>query len=357
MAREHGLAVSAITTAEPFPEVADHLDRHIAEGHMAGLDWFTEERAAFSSDLRNLQPTARSVLSVGLAYWPGPTEKPDDGIIRGRISRYAWGRDYHRVIKRRLKALHSALERELDRPIDARFLVDTARVVERAVAARAGLGWYGKNACLIVPGHGSWVLLGELLIDLDLEPDAPLERNCGRCTICINQCPTGAIVAPYTIDTPTCISYLTIEHRGVIAPELRSKMGDWVYGCDVCQETCPYTGAAKPVDDAELAPQSLDNAYPSLNWLLAMTDDEFGATYFGTPVPRTKRRGLARNAAVALGNVGTSEDVHAAWALGQLGGALAAAALGRARKAEPDDWVASEISDALSVIAGIRPRS
>jgi epoxyqueuosine reductase len=374
MAREHGLAVSAITTAEPFPEVADHLDRHIAECHMAGLDWFTEERAAFSSDLRNLQPTARSVLSVGLAYWPGPTEKPDDGIIRGRISRYAWGRDYHRVIKRRLRALHSALEREFDRPIDARFLVDTARVVERAVAARAGLGWYGKYACLIVPGHGSWVLLGELLIDLDLEPDAPLERNCGRCTICINQCPTGAIVAPYTIDTPTCISYLTIEHRGVIAPELRSKMGDWVYGCDVCQETCPYTGAAKPVDDAELAPQSLDNAYPSLHWLLTMSDGEFGATYFGTPVPRTKRRGLARNAAVALGNIGTVEDVptlaavmrshdealvrgHAAWALGQLGGALAAAALGRARNAEPDDWVASEISSALSVIAGIRPRS
>jgi epoxyqueuosine reductase len=367
LAGQNGLSVSSVTSIEPFPEVADHLERHIAKGHIEGLDWFTSDRARFSADLRNLQPTAKSILSVGISYWPGPTEKPDEGIPRGRISRYAWGKDYHRVIKRRLKALHADLERELGRDIEARFLVDTARVVERAVAARAGLGWYGKNACLIVPGHGSWVLLGEMLLDLDLEPDQALNRNCGKCTICIDNCPTGAIVEPYTIHTPSCISYLTIELRDRVPVELRRKMGDWVYGCDICQEVCPYTGAAKPMDDPELMPASVDNAYPSLQWLLEMTQEEFGATYFGTPVPRTKRRGLARNAAIALGNIGTDADIpilatatashdeplvrgHAAWALGNIGGPNARTALDRARSTETDPAVIDEITHALDTM-------
>lgn len=366
LAARHGLTVSAVTSAAPFPELADHLDRHIDAGHLDGLDWFTHDRARFSSDARNLQPSARSILSVGISYWPGPTGKPDDGIPRGRISRYAWGRDYHRVIKRRLEALHADLERELDRTIESRLLVDTARIVDRAVAARAGLGWYGKNSLLIVPGFGSWVLLGEMLLDLDLEPDEPLDRNCGKCTICIDQCPTGAIVEPYTIHTPTCISYLTIELRESVPRELRPKMGDWVYGCDVCQEVCPYTSAARTMDDEELRPGSIDNTYPSLHWLLQMSPDEFGATYFGTPVPRTKRRGLARNAAIALGNIGTDEDIpilartleehdealvrgHAAWALGTIGGLGARKALDRARRLESNASVIEEITLALEM--------
>lgn len=365
-AARHGLSVAAVARAEPDPTLADHLERHIDAGHIDGLDWFTPERARFSANPLNLQASARSILSVGIAYWPGPSEKPADGIPRGRISRYAWGRDYHRVIRRRLKALHADLERELGRLIECRLLVDTARIVERAVAARAGLGWYGKNSLLIVPGHGSWVLLGEMLLDLDLEPDVPLDRNCGRCTICLDQCPTGAIVAPYTIHTPTCISFLTIELRGGIPRELRPKMGDWVYGCDVCQEVCPYTGAAAAMDDCELMPASIDNAYPSLHWLLEMGPVEFGAAYFGTPVPRTKRRGLARNAAVALGNIGTEGDVpvlaralathdeplvrgHAAWALGAIGGPNARNALDRHRVREPDAWVIEEIDAALGM--------
>ena len=218
--------------------------------------------------------------------------------------------------------------------------------------------------CLIVPGHGSWVLLGEILLDIDLEPDHPLNRNCGRCTICIDTCPTGAIVAPYTIHTPTCISFLTIELRESIPRELRSKIGDWVYGCDVCQEVCPYTGAAEPASDAELMPATIDNAFPSLHWLLEMTPDQFGATYFGTAVPRTKRRGLARNAAIALGNIGTDADIpalttamtehdeplvrgHAAWAIGIIGGTRAKDTLDRARRAEPDASVVVEINLAL----------
>ncbi len=222
-----------------------------------------------------------------------------------------------------------------------------------------------NKTCLIVLGHGSWVLLGEMVLDLDLVPDTPLDRNCGRCTICLDQCPTGAIVAPYTVHAPSCISYLTIELRDAIPLELRPNMGDWVYGCDVCQEVCPYTGAAAISDDSDLHPQSLNNAYPSLPWLLSMTPEEFAATYHGTPVPRTKRRGLARNAAVALGNIGLPDHIpvlatalsrhdeplvrgHAAWALGRIGGANSRAALDRALRIEPDDYVQHEITLALT---------
>ncbi len=368
LAAQHGLKVSSVTTAEPFAELGDHLERHIDAGHVEGLDWFTHERARFSTDVRNLHPTATSILSVGLTYWPGPNDKPDDGVRRGRISRYAWGRDYHRVLKRRMKALLAALEDEFGRAIEARTLVDTARVVDRAIAARSGLGWYGKHTCIIVPGHGSWVMLGELVLDLDLEPDAPLNRDCGKCTICIDNCPTGAIVEPYTVHTPSCISYLTIEHRGSIPYQLRPKMGDWVYGCDVCQEVCPYTRAAAVEADPELQPASINNAFPSLHWLLRMTEAEFGETYFGTAVPRTKRRGLARNAAIALGNTGDDSDApvlgealashdeplvraHVAWALGRLGGADARKALDRARSTDPEATVLEEVDLALTFLA------
>jgi epoxyqueuosine reductase len=360
-ALECGLTVSAVTTADPFPETEAFLERHIEAGHLAGMDWCTRDRARVATDVSNLQQGARSIVSVGIAYWPGPTEKPDDGVLRGRISRYAWGRDYHKVLKRRIATLLTRIEEYVGRPVDARNLVDTARIVERAVAERSGLGWFGKHACIIVPGHGSWVMLGELVLDLDLTPDAPLNRNCGSCRICIDACPTNAIVAPYTVHAPSCISFLTIEERGPIPHELRTAMGNWVYGCDVCQEVCPYTKAARPADDEELMPASIDNCYPSLHWLLEMTQEQFGATYFGTPVPRTKRRGLARNAAIALGNTGSDADIpvlasalethdeplvrgHAAWALGRLGGR---SSLERAWQRETDSWVREEIDRAL----------
>ncbi|HEV2127029.1 MAG TPA: tRNA epoxyqueuosine(34) reductase QueG [Thermomicrobiales bacterium] len=368
-AAEHGLEVSAVTSVDPFPEAADAVRSRIDAGHLDGMDWFTHERIDVAEDVRNLHPTARSILSVGLTYWSGPSEKPDDGVPRGRISRYAWGRDYHRVIEKRMKALHADLEDQLGRRIEARFLVDTARVMERAIAARSGLGWYGKHSCIIVPGHGSWILLGELVLDIPLLPDAPLGQDCGRCRICLDQCPTGAIVDAYKVNAPTCISYLTIEERGWIPRELRPKMGDWVYGCDVCQNVCPYTKAAKVTDDADMRPASIENAYPSLPWLLEMTDEEFGAHYFGTPVPRTKRRGLARNAAIALGNIGSDRYIpvlasvlrehdellvrgHAAWAIGRLAEhdpLTARRALEAARRSEPDAVVCDEIERAMEV--------
>ncbi|MFL5761040.1 MAG: tRNA epoxyqueuosine(34) reductase QueG [Thermomicrobiales bacterium] len=366
LAHRHGLSIAAITTASPFADLEPFLNDHISAGRVNGLDWFTPERARFSLDPCNLMPSARSILSVGVDYRSVDPDKPDD-MPRGRIARYAWGLDYHKLLKTRMRSLHRAMEREVGRSIEARFLVDTARIVDRAVAARSGLGWYGKNSCIIVPGHGSWVLLGELVLDLELQPDEPLAKNCGRCQICLDRCPTGAISAPYTIETPRCLSFQTIEQRGSIPRELRAKMGDWVFGCDICQEVCPYTKAVTVDADPAFSPRTIDNAYPSLARLLTMDQDGFSALYAGTPVTRAKRRGLARNAVVVLGNIGTDDDLplllkamtahdeplvraHAAWAVGHIGGSQARNALESSLATELDETVIGEVRLALEAL-------
>ena len=368
LAVAHGLSVSAVTSGEAFPEVFRVLRDRIDAGHMAGMDWFTTERAAASCDPKSLMDDPLSILSVGVAYWGGDESKPEDGVPRGRISRYARGVDYHQILQERMRSLHAAIEEMAGQPVAARCLTDHARIVDRAAAARAGLGWYGKNACIIVPGHGSWVMLGELLLDLDLEPDAPLAKDCGRCGICLDRGPTGAIVAPYTIHAPSCISFQTIEQRGAIPRELRPHLGDWVFGCDVCQEVCPYTRAAVAAPDPAFLPGHVDNAFPSLHRLLQMSHRTFRELYRGTAVMRARRAGMARNAAVALGNIGTEEDVpplaqtalghdlalvrgHAAWALGRIGGSRARGALARAWERERDPEARAEIAAALEAAA------
>ena len=369
LAREHGLAVAAVTDAAPLHDVLPVLRERIAAGRMDGLAWFTPERAAQSCDpAGTLMPNARSIVSVGIAYWGHEVGKPDDGVPRGRISRYARGTDYHKLLPERMRALHAAIEGLVGHPVEARVLTDHARIVDRAVAARAGLGWYGKHACVIVPRHGSWVMLGELMLDLELEPDLPLDKDCGRCRICLNRCPTGAIVAPYTIDTPSCLSFQTIEQRGAIPRALRPHLGDWVFGCDVCQEVCPYTAAAVPDPDPAFRPRRIEHAYPALSFLLEMSEQEFRDCYRGTAIRRAKRAGLARNAAVALGNIGTEEDVallahaarghelplvrgHAAWALGRIGGMAAGKALRLAWEREQETAVREEITLALDTAA------
>lgn len=367
LAAECGLAVTGVTTAEPFARLEDKLEAHVRAGRMEGLDWFTVERARFSTDPRNLHSTACSIVAVAVPYWQPDVEPPDDDEPRGRIARYAWGRDYHKTLRSRMKALHARLEAELGRPIEARFLVDTARIVDRAAAARSGLGWYGKNTMILVPGHGSWVMLGELVIDVELEPDAPLRPKCGRCTRCLDICPTGALVDAYTLDTPRCLSFLTIELRGPIPRELRPKLGNWVFGCDLCQEICPYTRAARPTDDAEFQPKRIENAFPSLRWLLRMSESEFRDIYQGTAVMRAKRAGLARNAAVALGNVGSGDNLalleevvaghdeplvrgHAAWAMARIDLNAATPSLIRGLASEEDRSVRDEIVAALNAI-------
>ena len=308
MASAARLSITGVTNGAPFSDVEDYLVDHIERGHMAGMDWFTTERARQSADPATLHDDARSIISVGVPFWSGIATPPNDGVLRGRIARYAWGRDYHNTLKQRMRGLVAAIEQQLGRTVESRVLVDTARTVDRAVAARAGAGWYGKNSMIIVPGHGSWVMLGEMMLDIELQPDLPLAKDCGRCYICIDRCPTGAIVEPYRIDAPRCVSYLTIEHRGVIPHHLRPLMGNLVFGCDICQEVCPYTSAARIVDDPDFVPRSIDNAFPSLEFLATMTEEQFRATYSGTPVTRAKRAGLARNAAIALGN---SQDPRA----------------------------------------------
>lgn len=359
------LAIVGITDAAPFHELAEYLSDHIAQGHVQGMSWFTEERATQSCDPTVLHPTARSIVSVAVPFWSGAAAPPDDGVLRGRIARYAWGRDYHSTLKRRMRQLVESIEGALGCEVEARTLVDTARIVDRAVAARSGSGWYGKNSMIIVPNHGSWVMLGEIILDINLPLDLPLAKDCGRCTICLDRCPTGAIVEPYRIDAPRCISYLTIEERGPIPHELRPLIGDYVFGCDTCQDVCPYTGAARITADPEFAPRSPDNAFPSLAMLASMDEVQFRAVFSGTPVTRAKRRGLARNAAIALGNSGDeraepilvellrSHDEplargHAAVALRQLAGEAAVPELRRVERSERDDYVRTEISFALA---------
>jgi epoxyqueuosine reductase len=365
VAAEHGLTLARVTTADPFTTLVPILLDRIGAGRMDGFDWFTPQRAIESTDPRTIHPDPVSILSVGMACHVPDPGKPADGVLRGRIARYARGEDYHRVLRARMDAMVDTLAARLGRDIVSRRVTDTARLVDRAVAARAGLGWYGKNACIIVPGHGSWVLLGEIVLDLDLEPDAPLDRSCGQCAICIDRCPTGAIVAPYEIDAPRCLSFQTIEQRGPIPRELRAALGDWIFGCDVCQEVCPYDRAAIRQPDPVFAPRAIDNAYPSLPWLLEMSETAFRETYRGTPVIRAKRPGLARNAAVALGN--TRDDaaiaplaaalaghdsslvrLHAAWSLGRFDAGTARAALDRAQRNDPDPDVRAEAIVALS---------
>jgi epoxyqueuosine reductase len=364
LARESGLEVAAIAGPEPFDGLESHLHEQIERGRFSGFDWFTSERASFSVSPANLHEGIRSIVSVGLPYYRTKPELPDDGALRGRIARYAWGADYHKVLKRRMADLLARLEDRAGRQIEARLLTDTARIVDRAVAARSGMGWYGKHTCVIVPGYGSWVMLGELLLDLDLEPDAPLDWDCGKCRACLDRCPTNAIVAPYEVDSTRCISFQTIEQREAIPIKLRGQFRNWVFGCDECQEVCPYTKAAQEVFDRELEPMTIRSLAPELDWLLRMSEEEFRQTYRGTAVLRAKRRGLARNAAVALGNTDDDRAIpilshalafhdeplvrgHVAWALGQYGDAVSRNALERALHSEFDDTVHAEIRAAL----------
>jgi epoxyqueuosine reductase len=264
-----------------------------------------------------------------------------------------------------MQGLIADIERLIGRPLMAGTLVDTARIVDRAAAARAGLGWYGKNTCIIATRDtGSYLFLAEVPLDLDLEPDAPLRKSCGSCAACMAACPTHAIPAAYVLDTPRCISYLTIEHRGAFPVELRPEMGNWVFGCDLCQEVCPPNRHVLPLAPPALRPRDVEDAYPDLIPLLTMSVPEYRDRFRGRAMKRAKRDGLARNAAVALGNSGDQAAVpalidalrahdaplvrsHAAWALGHLGGHAARAALDRCRTTEPDAKVRTEIEAAL----------
>jgi epoxyqueuosine reductase len=239
-------------------------------------------------------PGAASVVAVALNYYQGESADPS----WAPVARYAWGRDYHDVIAPRLDRLGAYLEEACG--ARSRGYVDTGPVLERDLAARAGLGWIGKNTMLLRPGLGSWFFIGVLLTTAELGRDAPLPDRCGSCRACLDVCPTEAFVAPYVLDARRCISYLTIEHRGEIEAELGSRMGQWQFGCDLCQTACPWNRKAPVTGEAAFTPSA---PYPGAGAVLEMTDDELRRRFAGTPLLRPKPTGLRRNAAIALANV------------------------------------------------------
>jgi len=309
---------------EDVGRVTDWVDqgRHGTMGYMARN---TDRRL----DPTRILPGARSIICVGLNYG----EDTSEGVAgRGRIARYARGRDYHKIFTRRLSEPERLLQ-ESFAGVSTRHYVDTGPVLEKLWAERAGLGWRGKHTNLVSREWGSWLLLGEVLTDLDLEADARGEDHCGTCRKCLDACPTNAFPAPYQLDANRCLSYLTIEHRGSIPVEFREALGDRVFGCDECLEACPWNRFAREAREADFKPPP-ELLAPLLTDLVTMDDAEFLRRFAGTAVMRAKREGLARNACVALGNVGgpgarealegalrdSSEILreHAQWALDHL---------------------------------------
>ena len=391
-ALDAGFDLARVTTAREFQSDRQVALERLEAGLMDGLPWYTEARILRGSDPQQLLPGARSIISLGLSYFNGgdPTNKDpsskyltlkDESKPRGRIARYALGQDYHRVMKARMKAfvqtLSERLDALLDAPVDARWYVDDGPMLDRAAAFRSGLGWFGKNTNILTSSHGSWVFLGQVVTNLDLSPDQPLAKSCGTCTLCIEACPTGAIIEPYVLDNPRCISHLTIENRGAIPTEFRAAMDDWVFGCDICQDVCPVNRKAAPAwaPIPMLKPQiggtgnagSTQTGQPDLLDLaeiLQMNEDDFRARFANSPVKRARLTGLQRNACVALGNSGDLKSAtvlldalghaeslirgHAAWALGQMDTAPARQGLKEALEVETDPWVRQEIEAALA---------
>ncbi len=355
-----------ITDAEPFVRDEAAAIERTRSGLMDGLPWYTEDRVRRMNRPRLLLNGARSVVSMARSYDTGPPsvgpdQNENDGP-KGRIAKYAWGRDYHSLIKSRLRRFVRELPEVVDRPVRTRYFVDDGPMNDRAAAERSGVGWFGKNTNILTPTHGSWVFLAQVVTDLNLRPDPPLKKTCGECILCIPACPTDAIIAPYVIDNRKCISFLTIELRGPIPTDLRPLMGDWVFGCDICQDVCPVNRKAQSSRESDFKKRH-DFDAPELIPLLSLDEEGFRERFNGSPIRRAKREGLQRNVCVALGNIGDTAAVpalaktlreadamvrlHAAWALGRIGGPEAVAALDHASAAETDPDVKHEISDAL----------
>ena len=302
-AREAGFDLCGIAPAEAFPELR-FLDDWLARGY-AGEMRYMARSARRRSDVREVVPSARSVISLGTLYNTGrpystEVNDPDAALV----SRYAWGDDYHDVVGRRTEALLERMRAAAGEPFEARCYVDTGPVQERVYAQHAGLGWIGKNTCLIHPEQGSWFFLSEIITSLAFEPDAPQLDQCGTCTLCIEACPTDAIREPWVLDATRCLSYLTIELRGAIPEEQRPDVGTRVYGCDICQDVCPYNTAAARSDDPAWQPIA-DLDQPRLADLWRRSDERLAALLERSAMSRARLTGLRRNVAVALGNGAT----------------------------------------------------
>jgi epoxyqueuosine reductase len=365
-ALELGFSMAGIVEARPGRRLAAYRrwlanEYHGEMGYMARPD-----RVSRRENLEVILADVRSLVCVGLDYnTAGPPEHILEAPSRGRISNYAWGFDYHEVMAPRLTELAAWLQTESGSEVNQKVYVDTGAILERDHAETAGLGFTGKNTMLIGPRRGSWFFLGELLTTAALAPDRPHHPmpGCGSCRRCLDACPTGAFPEPYVLDARRCISYLTIESKGWIPRELRPLMGNWVYGCDICQEVCPFNRFAPDSRELGFRAVDWDAAAPPLLDLLSIKDSEFAVRFALSPIARIKRSRLVRNACVAAGNWGSPEAItalaellyepesiirgHAAWALGRIGGRAAHDLLAAALEKESDEKVIRELLPAV----------
>ena len=330
----------------------------------AGTMEYLERHSELKEDPRNLLPETISMVALGCNYNTGKPSKESQEPSKARISRYAWGDDYHKIIHSKLKALEYYLCNELNVSNHTRSFVDSGPVLEREMAQRAGLGWFGKHSNLINVEKGSWFFLAEMLVDVELKIDEPFTRvDCGTCTSCIEACPTGAIIADRTVDARLCISYLTIENKGAIPADLRSKMDNHIFGCDICQDVCPWNKDAPESLEPGFKPRT-ENYAAELTDLMILDQTSFRKRFQKSPVKRTKRRGLLRNVAVSLGNWAHEDAIpalsiglhdiepvvrsHSAWALGRIHNERARNELKSAMLIEKNPNVLREIEKALS---------
>ncbi|MBP1692532.1 MAG: iron-sulfur binding protein [Chloroflexi bacterium] len=366
-AQRLGFIFAGVTTPDPPPHLDIFLD-WLAQGRHGDMAYLAGERSRQRrSNPRQILPECRSILVLAVPYFPS-FDKVETRKI-GKIASYAWGADYHDVFSQRLQSLVAFVEAQVGMRVPNHYYTDTGPILERDFAQRAGLGWIGKNTCLINPRHGSYILLAEILLGIELVPDAPFTADrCGSCTRCLDACPTACILPDRTLDARRCISYLTIELKDAIPLELRSQTGSWVFGCDVCQQVCPWNQRfASPEGDLAFEPRP-DMPEPDLLRELSLTTAEFNAKFKGSPVKRAKRGGYLRNVAIALGNAyagsGDPQAVaalakamqhdpeplvrgHAAWALGQVGGDQVRSALAEAQQVEQDVGVLEDIQNSL----------
>lgn len=357
-----GFSLLGITTLDPPPH-SQHFLSWLKGGHHGGMGYLSDPMAVEKRlEPKRILPSARSMVCLAMPYArPNPVDRMTPGM--GRVAAYAWGEDYHRVIPTRLTALASAMRRIYHQEIDFRAYTDTGPLLERDLAQRAGLGWMGKNTCLINPKAGSTFFLAEVIIDLALEPDEPFAADrCGTCQRCIQACPTGCIRLDRTVDARRCISYLTIENKGIIPAEIRPNLGKWIFGCDICQMVCPWNQKEPQmsVNPTFLPPEGFSEL--DLHAILSLTPQGFNTRFRSSPIQRARRKGLLRNACVAAGNqpdpvflpalenlfLNEPEPLiraHAVWAVQQISSPRSGILLNRLRSQENDPLVLRELMD------------
>ncbi len=368
-----GFDLCGITSADPAQSYPRYR-RWIEAGRQAGMGYLAQPRALeVRADPHLILPGVKTILVVAARYArPEDIAPADPHRPSARVAAYAWGQDYHLVIPDRLRELAGFIAQAAGHPVQARAYTDTGPILERDLAQRAGLGWIGKNSCLINPRSGSYFFLGELFLDLEIEPDTPIATDlCGSCRRCIDACPTGCILPDRTLDAGRCISYLTIENKGDISPELRPLLGEWAFGCDICQMVCPWNlRFASPSGETIFSnDQSTDR--PEIAAGLRIDSHEFNRRFKNSPIQRARRKGFLRNLSVVAGNhphaaflepleallTGDTDPIvrkHAAWALGRQG-AAAGPVLLRCLNTETDPGVQVEIQSALDRLASGQP--